>query len=123
MNDRGIALVEVLVALVIAAGVTMFAMEIARSTINRSAVSLVQLEAVLEAESLLSRVGLDIPLQTGQLQNTTPDGVTWIVDIRRLDDRSALPRAYQVSSEVTVARAGVSERYRIATVKLRWNDE
>jgi prepilin-type N-terminal cleavage/methylation domain-containing protein len=123
MNERGMTLVEVLVALVIASGVTLFAMEISRFTVNRSAASLVQLEAVLEAESLLSRVGLDIPLQVGQIQNTTSEGISWVIDIRRLDDRPALPHAYQVSSEVIIARAGISERYRLATIKLTWNSE
>jgi hypothetical protein len=112
--------IEALVALVIAFGVVVSAIEASRQAITRSAMARLDAEADLDAEALLSRVGRDLPLQTGRLEGDDGSTVHWTVEMQAVTAPQDAPSAYAVMSEVTILRAGLSAHGRVATLKLQW---
>ena len=68
---------EALIAIVIAAGVMMAAVEATRMAATRTAISLLEMEAVVRAEALLASAGVDFPLAPGRIGGTHGDDVIW----------------------------------------------
>ena len=112
---------EALVAIVIAAGVMIAAVEVTRSAASRTAAALLEMEAVTRAEALLAGAGVDFPLVPGRIEGAQDDGMTWRVDIERADAAASRPIAFQVTSTVSVARAGTAAQQTLSTLRLSWD--
>lgn len=113
-------LVETLIALTIAAGVIVAAVESSYSTARRAALAQLQSEAVIRAEALLARAGSELPLREQRLEGAEGSSVQWILDMRREGPGSGSPKAFQVMAEVMVTRDGLSVHEQLATLKLDW---
>jgi hypothetical protein len=111
---------EALVALMIALGVVTAAVEASRMAISRSTIARLQVEATLDTETLLARVGNDIPLSEEHLEGDGGNGEHWIIDIVPTSAPTDVVRAYEVHAEVRLLRAGISAQSRLATLKLQW---
>lgn len=76
-SRAGFSLIEALVALAVLAAVGGSATALFGLAGERDARATARLRAVLAAESLLARVGLDIPARTGRRRGRLDDGATW----------------------------------------------
>lgn len=76
-NDEGFTLIEALVALAILVAVGAAAAPVFAGSAERSARALERFRSVVAAESLLARVGLDIPLGPERQEGRTADGLRW----------------------------------------------
>jgi hypothetical protein len=111
---------EALIAIVIAAGVMIAAVEATRSGAARTGISLLEMEAVARAETLLATAGVDFPLAPGRIEGAQDEDVIWSVDIERSDSTLSKPIAFRVTSNVTIARAGNTVQQSLSTLKLSW---
>jgi hypothetical protein len=111
---------EALLAVIIAFGVAASAIEASRLVIGRSAIARLEVEAALDAETLLSRVGNDLPLNPGHLEGVEGNGMRWAIDIVPAGRETDTLQAYQVTSNVAIGRASTSAHSTLATLKIRW---
>src|SRR5580704_16148532 len=108
---------EALLALVIAFGVVASAIEASRVAIGRSMIARLEAEAALDAEALLSRVGNDLPFNSGHLEGAESNGVRWAIDVVAAGQETDALQAYQVTSDVAIVRAGISAQSNLTTLK------
>jgi acyl CoA:acetate/3-ketoacid CoA transferase len=113
-------ILEALLAVVIALGVVASAIEASQIAISRSVIARLLAESALDAEALLSRVGNDIPFDPGHIEGAEANGARWSLDIVTVSAGNEALRAYQVTSDVSITRAGRSVHSEIATLKLQW---
>jgi hypothetical protein len=111
-------LLETMVALVIAAGVIVGALETSRMANSRTAIALLESEAAILAEGLLSKVGAHVPLEPGHHEGSEHNGVSWSLDINAYLPRAKGIRAFEITAAVSIKRGGLSVRQEVATIKL-----
>jgi general secretion pathway protein I len=103
-NDAGFAILETLVALAILAIALGVLLAVLTDGIGRQGRAEKLAEATLHAQSLLARVGADVPLKAGMSTGTLPSGMHWQVLVEPYGDaadRKAWPAAaYRVAVEV-----------------------
>lgn len=103
-RERGFTLIEMLVALTILSVSLAVILEVISSTMDRVRLQREDSAATLLAQSLLARVGSDIPLREGKRDGVYSNGYRWhlrIAPFGSADDRKAWPvPAYVVQASV-----------------------
>lgn len=100
--ERGLTLIEVLVALVMTGLVVGVAFHLFTGAILGHARADRLTMAVLIAESRLAEVGATVKLQPGMQSGRTADGYRWAIEIRPFRPRPAAPaRPFQPTARVT----------------------
>lgn len=122
-RDAGFTLIETLVALAILSIALGVLLAVFGDGIRRQGRAEQLAMATLQAQSLLARVGVDIPLRTGVATGTLPKGLHWRLHMDHygnVGDRKAWPsEAYQVVVEVSSGDGSRSEPLvRLATLRL-----
>jgi general secretion pathway protein I len=122
-RDAGFTLVETLAALAILAVALGVLLAVFSDGIRRHGQAEQLAIATLEAQSLLARLGVDIPLKAGTATGTLPRGLHWRLHVDRYGDagdRKAWPSdAYQVVVEVLSEDGGRGEPLaRLVTLRL-----
>jgi hypothetical protein len=112
------SLLEVLVALVIAAGVVAAAVEASHLAQVRVLRAQLEFDAVAGAEALLARAGAELPLRVGRLDGVDGTGLSWRLDVAREGQTMGSPEAFQVTADVLVVRDGHEVRQRLKTLKI-----
>jgi general secretion pathway protein I len=121
-DDRGFTLIEVVAAIAIVAVLAGVIFQIISGSIRSThrAQSLANAGAL--AQSLLARVGNEIPLREGQLDVDTDLGLHWHLQMRRYgdaEDRKQWPvAAYIVTAEVTLQNNPSSRSVTLTTLRL-----
>lgn len=82
-NDAGFAILEVLVALAILAIALGVLLAVFADGIRRQGRAEELAEATLHAQSLLARVGADVPLKVGLTTGALSNGMRWQVRVER----------------------------------------
>ncbi|HEY2034722.1 MAG TPA: type II secretion system protein [Rhizomicrobium sp.] len=104
-NERGFTLIEVLVALAILAVSLAVVFQIISSALDRARKDRDEATASALVQSLLARVGSEIPLREGERDGVYSNGFRWDVRIARYgtaEDRKAWPvDAFAVRAEVS----------------------
>jgi general secretion pathway protein I len=122
-KDAGFAILETLVALAILAISLGVLLAVLTDGLRRQGRAETLADAALHAQSLLARVGADMPLTTGATTGTLPNGMRWQVLVERYGDaadRKAWPSAaYRVAVDVMSEDGGQSAPLvRLATLRL-----
>ncbi|MEE8445287.1 MAG: prepilin-type N-terminal cleavage/methylation domain-containing protein [Alphaproteobacteria bacterium] len=121
-GQRGLTLIEVLVALVMTGLVVGVAFQLFGGAIQGHARAERLTMALLVAESRLAEVGVTIKLQPGTRNGRTEGGYRWQTEIRPLNKKPAINttpvRAFEVRVSVTVGRDG-GRPVTLETVRLR----
>jgi general secretion pathway protein I len=122
-NDGGFAVLEALVALAIVALALGVLLAVLTDGIRRQGRAESVASAVLDAQSLLARIGADVPLRAGVTGGTLPNGLHWQLRVEPYGDaadRKAWPAAaYRVLVEVTAEDEDASVPLaRLATLRL-----
>jgi general secretion pathway protein I len=103
-DDSGFAILEALVALAIVALALAVLLAVFTDGIRRQGRAERLASAVLDAQSLLARIGADVPLKAGVTGGTLPNGLHWQLRVEPYGDRAdrkAWPAtAYRVLVEV-----------------------
>lgn len=120
--EEGFTLVEVLVALaVLAAGLTAILSTLSSGIFHQTRARTLA-EATLGAETILARLGADLPLNTGITEGALGDGLRWRMEIAPYGDsadRQAWPvSAYAVTLTVQEGAAPATPLISLATLRL-----
>jgi general secretion pathway protein I len=114
----GFTLLEVLVALIIFALAFGILAQIFQTGLRQSTTAEVATEATLFAQSQLARVGVELPLQVGEVAGENEDGLRWQTAIREAEP----PTEEGVASylvEVTVAWGpGPADQVTLTTLRI-----
>jgi general secretion pathway protein I len=122
-TDGGFTLIETLVALAILSIALSVLLTVFGDGIRRQGRAEQLAMATLQAQSLLARVGVDIPLKTGAATGALSKGLHWRLHVDRYGDagdRKAWPSdAYQVVVEVVSEEGNRNEPLvRLVTLRL-----
>jgi general secretion pathway protein I len=122
-REAGFTLIETLAALAILSVALGVLLAVFGDGIRRQGRAEQLAMATLQAQSLLARVGMDIPLQAGAATGTLARGLHWRLNVDRYGnagDRKAWPRAaYRVVVEVWPEEGSRGEPLvRLATLRL-----
>jgi general secretion pathway protein I len=101
-EESGFTLIEVLVALVVLAITFGFAYDALSGALGWTERSQNTQKALTIAESMLHRVGNDIPLEDGSLAGRTGDGFTWQIDTTPYGDTSNAAAGPLVGHQVEI---------------------
>jgi prepilin-type N-terminal cleavage/methylation domain-containing protein len=121
-RDRGFTLVEVVVAIAILALMAGVIFRVNSDSIRniRRADALTNQSAL--AQSLIAKVGTEIPLREGEARGQTNAGLQWRVQMKRYGDttdRAQWPlAAYTVMAEVTLRDGPDSQPVALMTLRL-----
>jgi general secretion pathway protein I len=113
----GFTLIEVLVALAILAMAFGFTFRALSGGFDRLDRDQKRADALLRAQSVLTRVGHDIALEDGIIGGRTEDGLAWQVEIGPYGDTQDLPRGRLIGHKVEVTISW-SERHQRRQVQL-----
>ncbi|GGF51447.1 type II secretion system protein I [Aliidongia dinghuensis] len=123
-NEAGFTLVEVLVAFAILAVTLGFLMHVISNVLDRTGEADARAGALQVAQSLIDRIGADLPLEDGGRDGDSGRHYRWHVEIAPYgdaDDRSAWPAA---AHHVTVTVAwGDHGSLSLSTLKLGPKDD
>ena len=103
LSNNGFTLLEILVALVIFALAFGVLTQIMQTGLRQSAVARSTAAATLLARSELARVGVEVPLQVGQADGETEDGMRWHTAIELVEGPSEHQSLATYQVQVTVA--------------------
>lgn len=121
-GQRGLTLIEVLVALVMTGLVVGVAFQLFGGAIQGHARAERLTMALLVAESRMAEIGVTIKLQPGTRTGRTKGGLRWTTEIRPLGKNSAIDttpvRAFEVRVSVTSGGDG-GRPVTLETVRLR----
>jgi general secretion pathway protein I len=115
--SAGFTLIEVLVALAVLAITFGFAFRALSGGFDWLDRSGHDRTGLLIAETVLARVGHDIPLQLGQTTGRTADGFSWAIDTAPYGNVSRLPAGRLIGYQVDVT-VSWTERHRAQQVRL-----
>jgi general secretion pathway protein I len=107
-SGAGFTLPEILVAfliLVMALGVLLPSFSTGLTSIDLSAF---HAEALGLARSQIDRLGVDLPLEEGELSGTSAAGLEWVIRLRRHELDAAAQQAESVAQAVTPYEAEVA---------------
>lgn len=96
-NKAGFTLLEALVALAILAGTTATVLSLLVANRSLQAGTEERLQDALWAEALLGQIGLNVPLNAGEVSGVSPDGRSWSITIAPFSDGEE-PRAARARS-------------------------
>jgi general secretion pathway protein I len=114
----GFTLLEVLIALVIFALAFGVLAQIFQTGLRQSATAEVTTAATLLARSQLARVGVELPLEAGELDGETEDGLRWQTVIQEAEPPTEEGLASYLV-EVTVAWGeGPAEQLTLTTLRI-----
>ena len=120
--ERGFTLIEVLVALAILAVSLAVLLQIFSSSLDRVREDRNESVASALVQSLLARVGAEIPLREGEKHGTYSNGFRWTVQIApygNAEDRKAWPvNAFTVKAGVTWRDGDVAHGKSLTTLRL-----
>lgn len=121
-RDRhGFLLIEALVAVAILAGVATVALQVISSSSDRDERATARLRSMLAADTLIARVGLDLPLQPQKAMGRFQDGSNWRLDVRPYEAEGPPGgqdgRLLRIEVEVTPKRRSF-EAVRLVTLRL-----
>jgi general secretion pathway protein I len=98
-QNRGFTLIEVLVAFTILALVLAVVMRSLSSGLSHEHTAGLTTARVLEARSILDRVGADYPLEAGTIEGELATGEPWVLTVRLVEteaDASEQPNALNI---------------------------
>ena len=98
-RNRGFTLIEVLVAFTILALVLAVVMRSLSSGLSHERTAGLTTARVLEARSILDRVGADFPLEEGTIEGELATGEPWMLTVSLVEteaDASARPNALNI---------------------------
>lgn len=119
-STSGFTVLEALVALAILAGTTsaVLAALMMKHSLQRRSQG--QLSYMMQAQGLLERVGIDIPLRPGTVRGTLVDGGAWIIEIKpfREDRQDGLDWPHSLLNvQVSVFSTSLRESVELHTLK------
>jgi general secretion pathway protein I len=118
-SENGFTLLEILVALVIFALAFGVLAQIIQTGLRQSAVARSTAAATLLARSELARVGVELPLQVGQAEGETEDGMRWHTAIELLEGPSEHQGLVSYRVQVTVAWGpSLAEQLTLTTLRV-----
>ena len=118
-SNHGFTLLEILVALVIFALAFGVLAQIMQTGLRQSAVAQSSAAATLLAQSELARVGVEVPLQAGQAEGETEDGMRWHTAIELLEGPSEYQSLATYQVQVIVAWGPrLAEQLTLTTVRV-----
>jgi hypothetical protein len=114
-------LMEGIVAIAILAGVVTGCLEACKSAIARLAVTRLETQVALEADSLLRTVTEVEPIAVGIEAGVTVSGVHWTKTVMPVGAVERWPKTYQIIVEANAAESGVAVNKSFATTRLSWS--
>jgi len=118
-SDLGFTLIEVLVALVIFALLFGALAQIFQTGLRQTANAAAASTATMVARSQLARVGVELPLATGEMEGETAEGLRWRTVIQVSEPPSEEQSFVPYLVEVTVAWGeGPAEQITLTTLRL-----
>ena len=121
-NDAGFTLLEVLVSLAILAVTTGVLLSVFSNGLRLSHKAEMESYAVMEAQSVLARLGADLPLEDGDITGQTENGFHWKLHIEPYGDardRMAWPvKAKAVSASVFWTEGGQEKTVALDTIRI-----
>lgn len=114
-RSRGFTLLEVLVAFVIFALSFSVVLEIIAGSMRSTVRARDYSEAALLAQSLMERVGSELPLEAGAFQGETEDGFTWVIEISDFEGINEDTRTLELAEMVNARLYWVD-------LNLKWGD-
>lgn len=96
-RSRGFTLLEVLVAFVIFALSFAVVLEIIAGSMRSTVRARDYSEAALLAQSLMERVGNEVPLEAGGYQGETEDGFAWAIEITDFEGLNEETRSVELA--------------------------
>jgi general secretion pathway protein I len=96
-RSRGFTLLEVLVAFVIFALSFAVVLEIIAGSMRSTVRARDYSEAALLAQSLMERVGNEVPLEAGGYQGETEDGFAWAIEITDFEGLNEETRSLELA--------------------------
>ncbi len=114
--------VEALIALVLATGVVVAALDASRLISARSGSAALEIEALLRAESLLGAAATDPVRSAGVLEGQDSPDVHWMTNVQPRSYGGQGPaQAFEIASQVTITRGGARVRRSLTTLKVLEN--
>lgn len=118
-SNCGFTLLEILVALAIFALAFGVLVQIIQTGLHQSTVARSMAASSLVAKSELARVGVELPLQAGQVDGETEDGKRWRTEIELLDGPHEGQSFSTYRVQVTVAwGASPAEELTLTTLRV-----
>lgn len=84
-REAGFTLLEILIAFIILALALGALLPSFSNGLRSVGISATHITAMMQARSIIDRVGLDIPLQDGEVSGTAAGGIEWVVRIHRVE--------------------------------------
>lgn len=112
-------LLEALIALVIASGVTIAALDASRLLATRSDAATLETEALLRAEALLNAASADPAGALGNAEGRDGPSLHWATRVERKSYGRGPAQAFEITARVTIARGGVRVERSLATLKVQ----
>jgi hypothetical protein len=110
-------LVEALIALVIASGVTIVALEASRRLATRSEAAALETEALLRAEALLGAARIDPTGSIGSTEGRDGPSLHWSTRIERRSYGRGPAQAFEITAQVTITRGDARIQRSLTTLK------
>jgi general secretion pathway protein I len=121
-RDRGFTLVEVVVAIAILALMAGVIFRVNSDSIRNIHRADALANASVLAQSLIAKVGTEIPLREGETRGQSGAGLRWLVEMKRYGDATDRARwplaAYTVTAEVTVRDGPDTKPVALMTLRL-----
>lgn len=122
LPERGFTLLEVLVALTILAGALAVMFQVFSRSLETTADAQARTNAASLAQSLLARIGTEIPLKEGETTGVSDDGLQWRVRMSLYDpDRyreMPLVQPYEVAVDVFWQARARQQTLHLSTLRL-----
>ena len=119
---HGFTLLEVLVSLVILAGALTVMFQIFSRTLDTTSDAKSRTTATSLAQSLLARVGSEMPLKEGESSGEFDDGFRWRLRMTAYDPdhfgQKSVARPYEVSVTVSWNARGTRRNVQLSTLRL-----
>lgn len=118
---KGFSLLEILVAFAIMAVALTIVLRIFGSGVNAAVISEEYTLAVQIAESLMARVGVETPLQSGEFSGSEVDKYAWLVKITPVAGPAAKKSRFSSQQEQEQTKPAL--QLMAVKVVVRWGDE
>jgi hypothetical protein len=112
-------LVEALVALVIASGVTIAALDASRLLAGRSDSAALETEALLRAEALVNAARIDPTASVGSAEGQDGPNLRWATTVERKSYGRGPAQAFEITARVTITRGDARVARSLTTLQVQ----